>query len=228
MMKTFIFLLTALLAFPLGTMGQELPQFAYNNYEGWSYNGVELTSTNIGNWHITLYVTKRNVALTLTSPQFSCQGLDSIHADVSWKSLSIDIPLTMAIDDADGTPLDSVCCYPALPITAAQTLSLTLAVPDGLSTARLRFVSWEANVNNGGAVNKIVLSGLESAEVPTVLKGDVDQDGKVSISDVTELINYLLGGSDDINLDAADTDEDGHINISDVTTLINMLLSGTA
>lgn len=225
-MKTFISILTALLMFPLGVMGQELPQFAYNDFEGWTYNGGELTSSNIGNWRITLYVTKKNVALMLTSPEFSCQGIDSIRADVSWKSLSIDVPLTMAIDDAEGTPLDSVSCYPPQAITAPQTLTLTLAVPDGLTTARLRFVSWEANVNNGGATNKIVLTGLSSG-TPTVVQGDVDGDGRVNISDVTALINYLLGGDDSIDPAVADTDNDGRVNISDVTALINMLLSGT-
>ena len=227
-MKSFIPLLIAVFLTWMGIAAQQLPQFAYNNYEGWTYNGVELTSTNIGNWRITLYVTKKNVALTLTSPQFSCEGLDSIHADVSWKSLSIDIPLTMALDDADGTPIDSVTCYPARPITAAQTISMTLAVPVGTDTARLRFVSWEANVNNGGAVNKITLSGVQSNQPPSVIKGDVDHNGKININDVTALINHLLSGNAGIDLVAADIDNDGKVNISDVTALINFLLSGTA
>ena len=228
-MKHLLALLTILLALPIGATAQQqqLPQFAYNNYEGWTYNGVGLTSSNIGNWHITIYVTKGNVALTLGSPLFSCQGLDSIHADVSWKSMSINVPLTMAIDDADGHPLDSVSCYPTLAVTAPQTLSMTLPVPDGVTTAMLRFVSWEANVNNGGAVNKVVLTGLQATEAPTVPTGDVDSDGRITISDVTALINYLLGGdASGINLDAADTDADGHITIGDVTSLINILLSG--
>ena len=226
-MKKLILLFAALLVLASSATAQQLPQFAFNNYEGWTYNGCDLTSTNIGNWYITLYVTRQNVALTLTSPEFSCQGMDSIHADVSWKSLSIDIPLTMVIDDTDGIPQDSVSCYPPQAITAPQTLSLTLPVPDGLTTARLRFVSWEANVSNGGAVKKIVLTSVESA-TPATQKGDVDHDGHVSIADVTALINYLLSGIADIDLGAADTDNDGKINIADVTTLINMLLSGTA
>ena len=201
-----------------------MPQFAFNDFEGWSYNGVELTSANIGNGNITLYVTSMNVALTLTSPEFSCQGIDTIHADVYWKSLSINIPLTMVIDDAEGTPLDSVSCYPALAVTAPQVLPMTLTVPAGLAAARLRFVSWEANVNNGGAVRKIVLTGTAAA-VPTTVTGDVDGDGHATISDVTALINYLLSPYD-INADSADVNKDGKISIDDVTGLINMLLSG--
>ena len=58
------------------------------------------------------------------------------------------------------------------------------------------------------------------------LRGDVNNDGYVNISDVTSLINHLLGGQDIINEVNADTNNDGKINISDVTRLINYLLGG--
>ena len=58
------------------------------------------------------------------------------------------------------------------------------------------------------------------------LRGDVNADGVVAISDVTELIDYLLSGSNSIDLRAADVDGDGVIGISDVTSLIDMLLMG--
>lgn len=61
---------------------------------------------------------------------------------------------------------------------------------------------------------------------PQFILGDVNNDGKLSIGDVTALINYLLSGdATDINLDAADCDQNGEIKIGDVTELINMLLS---
>lgn len=58
-------------------------------------------------------------------------------------------------------------------------------------------------------------------------RGDVNMDGAVSISDVTVLIDYLLGGSvESFDEDAADVNQDTQISISDVTTLIDLLLSG--
>lgn len=54
--------------------------------------------------------------------------------------------------------------------------------------------------------------------------GDVNHDGKVNISDVTELINRLLSGDGGCPI-CADVDKDGRISISDVTELINILLS---
>ena len=60
----------------------------------------------------------------------------------------------------------------------------------------------------------------------TGLMGDVNGDGRVSIKDVTDLINYLLSdNTEGINLAAADVNGDNKISITDVTALINMLLT---
>ena len=59
------------------------------------------------------------------------------------------------------------------------------------------------------------------------LRGDVNGDGSVNISDVTALIDYLLtGNASGISLSGADCNQDGSINISDVAALIDRLLIG--
>ncbi|MBR5725262.1 MAG: starch-binding protein [Muribaculaceae bacterium] len=60
--------------------------------------------------------------------------------------------------------------------------------------------------------------------VAPVLIGDVNNDGKLSIADVTGLINYLLSDPSLAPVQA-DVNGDGKINIADVTALINILLS---
>ena len=57
------------------------------------------------------------------------------------------------------------------------------------------------------------------------LRGDVNGDNDVNISDVTALIDLLLGGGT-ISNSAADCNQDGQVSISDVTVLIDYLLSG--
>lgn len=58
-----------------------------------------------------------------------------------------------------------------------------------------------------------------------ILLGDVDDDGSIGISDVSVLIDYLLGiNPAEFNALNADVDEDGDISISDVTELIDMIL----
>ena len=61
-----------------------------------------------------------------------------------------------------------------------------------------------------------------------LLRGDVNEDGKVNIADVTALISYLLSGdTDGVNLDNANCNQDATISIGDVTALISYLLSAS-
>lgn len=76
---------------------------------------------------------------------------------------------------------------------------------------------------NGGYYGPAGLIG-EVKNGTTPLKGDVDANGTVDVSDVTALINQILGGS---NYDTArcDIDGNGKVDVSDVTNLINLILA---
>ena len=57
--------------------------------------------------------------------------------------------------------------------------------------------------------------------------GDVNRDGEINISDVTAMIDIILGketAEDNYDHKAADVNTDGTINISDVTNLIDIIL----
>ena len=74
--------------------------------------------------------------------------------------------------------------------------------------------------------NYVIIGMLE----PAYQLGDVNKDGKVSIADVTTLINVLLNGNVTVETDnyspaAANVNGDDKISIADVTALINLLLS---
>ena len=64
---------------------------------------------------------------------------------------------------------------------------------------------------------------LTSAQ--TVVVGDVNQDGRITIADVTELISLLL--SEGEVTPQADVNGDGRLAIADVTELISLLLNST-
>jgi len=53
-------------------------------------------------------------------------------------------------------------------------------------------------------------------------QGDVNGDDQVNISDVTSLVNIILGKAS--KSDGSDVNGDGQVNISDVTTLVNIIL----
>jgi len=75
---------------------------------------------------------------------------------------------------------------------------------------------------DGGTSNP----GYFSEKGGAFLRGDVNGDGSVNISDVTALIDLLLGDGT-INNPAADCNNDTNVTISDVTALIDYLLGGT-
>ena len=59
-----------------------------------------------------------------------------------------------------------------------------------------------------------------------IMPGDVDNDGVITIKDVTTLIDYLLGGMQELPNDLnADVNQDGIINIQDVTALVDLTLN---
>lgn len=67
---------------------------------------------------------------------------------------------------------------------------------------------------------------LLSLHADDIIPGDVNDDGIVSIKDLTILISYLLTNGDyqEINIPNSDLNEDGRITIKDVTRLTTMLL----
>ena len=134
--------------------------------------------------------------------------------------------------------------YSATNNAAKMLLSLPVRSDDADSRVITDITSKFYNVTGlteGGTYNYRVkanyVNGTQSAwsntEVVTLVDngsnyevGDVNQDGTVSIKDVTELIDYLLGSATEFNEAAADVNADGTVSIKDVTDLIDKLLSG--
>ena len=62
-------------------------------------------------------------------------------------------------------------------------------------------------------------------EIPVVhTVGDVNHDGRIDVKDVTDLIDYMLDGSNEVCLSCGDIKADGVINVEDITALIDMML----
>ena len=62
--------------------------------------------------------------------------------------------------------------------------------------------------------------------INNVIKGDVNGDTKVNVSDIVEIVNYILGKpSERFNMIAADVSEDNIVNVTDIVRIVNMIMS---
>ena len=57
----------------------------------------------------------------------------------------------------------------------------------------------------------------------TGLRGDLNGDGQVNVTDVSIIINAILGNGQ-LDLEAGDLNGDGSLNVTDVTALIHIIL----
>ena len=98
---------------------------------------------------------------------------------------------------------------------------------------RMTFNGGKAIVTAGGQTQTINLASMAYMEFTNTqaggadyLKGDVNGDGKVDVSDVNIVINIMLGKDDGSAYDGRQfvTDGDTTVDISDVNAVINIML----
>ena len=177
----------------------QLPQFSPMHFEGWIYNNpfIELTSQDISNNRIVLYKTTQGFNYTLTSPEFPCRMGQTIDMTVTWvtdqwKSSNFDVSkvaLTAAILDENDVALDSVT-YRLTSSTVSRTnyLEMSIAIPRGLTSTRLRFAAWKADVN---AVTDVILGA--DADEDLRHRADVNRDNEVGVADINSVIDIIMG-----------------------------------
>ena len=88
------------------------------------------------------------------------------------------------------------------------------------------FEAYAANIKTSEATQFQIVLDENAEDGPDFLLGDVNNDGKISITDVADLIDYLAMGEEfvTINLDAADVNGDNKVSIADVADLIDLVL----
>ena len=183
------------------------------------FNGcVGLTSLNISSWNTISVSDMQNMF-------YGCTGLTSL--DISgWNTASVWYMNSMF---ANCTSLATI--YAGRGWTTENVygewgegmFTNCIALVGGMGTAY--------DVNHTDKTYACIDGGPDNpgyfTTKPTFLRGDVNGDDIVNITDVTDLINYLLSrDASSVNLEATDCDQDGITNINDVTALINYLLSG--
>ncbi|MBQ8050530.1 MAG: M6 family metalloprotease domain-containing protein [Bacteroidaceae bacterium] len=75
------------------------------------------------------------------------------------------------------------------------------------------------------SANMQAITAIEPASTLATLLGDANNDGEVSIADVTAVVNHILGRTPEAFAPLnADMNQDGVISIADVTAIVNLIL----
>ena len=102
-------------------------------------------------------------------------------------------------------------------VSSVSPITIYATVTDGTLKYGIRNLS---AAGNWYVANVIGIKFLGDEE--TYIRGDVNNDGNVDISDVVELVNIILNSLS--GNPRADVNEDGFVDISDVVTLVNIVL----
>ena len=224
-MKT-VFSIIAMLAMTFASLAQ-VPQFSSRSFSGWEYtnSSIDLNESNILGNKIVLSVNSLGRALTLISPQFNCQAGETIDMKVTWVTdqwqnetfVMSKVALTAALLDKNGLAVDSVTWVPTTSLGRFNEVNLSIMVPRGMKSARLRFASWKADAYSSGAVRQI--------QMVSQLKGDVNDDGEVTVADVNAVISVIMGDNVGEDLIArADVNNDQEITVADINEVIDFIL----
>lgn len=156
----------------------------------------------------------------------TCLDLQAVcHVKVTQTTIVI----TLDKHEARLLPNHSVTITPTM--SPMQTsLKVTVSNPEVAAARLVNGVVQVVGLAEGSTM--IVVSSVDGQAVPDACMvtvytevGDVNCDGYVTISDVSSLIDYLLGTDvAPFKADNADTNKDGHVSIADVSMLIDYLL----
>ena len=103
-------------------------------------------------------------------------------------------------------------------VNSVSPITIYATVTDGTLKYGIRNLSAAGNWYVANVIGIIFLGDKE-----TYLRGDVNNDGYVDISDVVELVNIILNSQS--GNPRADVNEDGNVDISDVVELVNIILN---
>lgn len=108
--------------------------------------------------------------------------------------------------------------------------TFNVAIPSSWNIDNMHVVAFISRpLANGknGVYTDMYINNAEMIPLYTeFVRGDVNADGIVDVSDIAALISYLLDGTE-IDLNAADCDQNGDVDVSDVAALISYLLEET-
>ena len=110
---------------------------------------------------------------------------------------------------------------------AGEVLSIPVNVSSDLADGEYEILVKEIELSTPAEVAYNVPVMTSSITVFSYITGDVNGDDKISVTDITGLVNLILDGAGYTANRAADVNEDGKISVTDITGIVNLILNST-
>ena len=199
--------------------------FNQNSFDGWIYtrDNVTLTTEFISAYKVTIYKNSAGKDFTLISPSFDTNGNRTLRVIFDWRANTYDeenYNLTknspyIELLDLNGNVI-AQNFYQLKEVKLIHDIDAVVKIPDNFTgPLKVRIAAWNADTNTPGAVKHVEISSQNT--------GDVNGDGTINVSDITKLINVIMGIID-LPDEFADVNGDGTVNVSDITALVNIIL----
>ncbi len=109
-----------------------------------------------------------------------------------------------------------------------EVATIVLQLSDGLKEGDLPIILRNVEIADANSANNVIDFVKSTLTVLTYTVGDVNNDGKISITDFTAIVKYLMGNAPAGFIEmAADISGDGKISVTDLTSLVPLIMQGT-
>ncbi len=108
---------------------------------------------------------------------------------------------------------------------AGEVMYVTVNVAEELADGEYEVLIKEIELTTPEEVAYNVPVTTSKITVFSYTKGDINDDGKISVTDITGLVNLILSGADYTENRAADVNEDRKLSVTDITGLVNLILN---
>ena len=180
-----------------------------------------------------------NKTTDLTAYQFDLTLPDGFSLSVNDKGKFLvtktsryeDDSQTLNISKQEGNTYRFVCFSMSNEIitgTSGAILNAALTIGESVNEG-----SYEATISNI-VVTKTDGTQLKLSDakfnivVTNVIKGDANGDGEVNVSDIVEIVNYIMNKpSDKFVFAAADLNGDGEVNVTDIVKVVSIIMSSS-
>ena len=188
----------------------------------------------------TFSIDLENKTTDLTAYQFDLTLPDGISLSVNDKGKYVvtmtsryeDDSQTLNISKLEGNSYRFVCFSMSnekITGTSGTILNATLTIGASVNDG-----SYEATISNI-VVTKVNGTQLKLKDakfnivVTNVIKGDANGDGEVNVSDIVEIVNYIMNKpSNKFVFAAADLNSDGEVNVTDIVKVVSLIMSSSS